>query len=88
MTRAADMYDLLDWIEIFSSELRTVEVSAVKVADMIIAASRYKHSAAWCRLVARDKIRARRREITDDPAFIEKLRGEDPIVVIEFLAVM
>ena len=60
------------------------EVSGEKVADMIIAGSRYKHSEArQLRVVARDKIR-QRREITEDLAFREKLR-EDHNCVIDFL---
>ena len=55
---------------------------------MMIVGSRYQHSAAReLRVVARHKIR-QRREITDDPAFREKLREEDHDVLFEFLAVM
>ena len=39
------------------------------------------------RVVAREKIR-QRREITEDPAFREKLRREDDTVLFDFLAVM
>ena len=38
-------------------------------------------------MVARDKIR-QRREITEDPAFRERLREEDHDVLLEFLSVM
>ena len=63
-------------------------MSAVKVAEMIIAGSKYQHSQArQLRVVARDKIR-QRREITEDLAFRERLRGEDHDVLFEFLAVM
>ena len=87
MAEAADIYDLPGWMEVFCSALET-ERSGEKVAEMIIVGTRYQHSAAReLREVARDKIR-QRREITEDPAFREKLRGEDHDVLLEFLAVM
>ena len=92
VAKAADMYDLQGWLEIFCSELNTEEVSDEKVAEMIIAGSRYEHSASYrqARLLmrmARARIR-RSREITLDEGFREKLRGEDPIVLVELLAIM
>ena len=53
---------------------------------MIIAGSRNKHSEARdLTNVARDKME-KRREITEDLAFREKLRGEDAL--FDFLAVL
>ena len=84
--RTADIYNLPGWMELFCSKLRTEEMSAEKVAEMIIVGSRYQHSKAReLREVARDKIR-QRREITGDPEFREKLRGEDDL--FDFLALM
>ena len=87
MARAADSYDLSGWMDLFCSALgEKDEVSGGKVAEMIIVGSRYQHSAAKeLTMVARDKIR-QRRDIIDDPAFREKLRGEDAL--FNFLAVM
>ena len=88
VARAADIYDLPGWMELFCSALETEEVSGEKVADMIIAGSRYQHSEArQLRVVARDKIR-KRKEITEDLAFREKLREEDHDVLFDFLAVL
>ena len=71
-------------MELFCSALKTKEVTAEKVAEMIMAGSRYKNSVAReLRVVAKDKIRERR-EITEDPAYREKLR-EDPDCVIDFI---
>ena len=54
--------------------------------DMIKAGSRYKHSEAReLTNVARDKME-KRREITDDLAFREKLRGKDAL--FDFLALL
>ena len=80
MARAADSYDLSGWMDLFCSALgEKDEVSGGKVAEMIIVGSRYQHSAAKeLTMVARDKIR-QRRDIIDDPAFREKLRGEDAL---------
>ena len=87
LAKAADKYDLPDWMELVCSDLEEAEVSAVKVAEMIIVGSRYQHSKARkLTEVARDKIR-QRREITEDPAFREKL-SEDLKVLFEFLGVM
>ena len=88
MAEAADMYDLPGWMKLFCSKLRIEEeVTAEKVAEMIIVGSRYKDRAPWELMeVARDKIREKR-EITEDPVFREMLR-EDPEVLLEFLAVM
>ena len=86
VARATDIYDLPGWMELFCSALETEEVSAVKVADMIIAGSRYQHSEArQLRWVARDKIR-QRREITDDLEFRGR-RGEDYNYVICFFCI-
>ena len=86
VAKAADIYDLPGWMGLFCSTLVTkkVEVSGEKVAEMIIAGSRYQHSEArQLRVVAREKIR-QRREITADLAFRERLR-EDHNCVIDFL---
>ena len=57
MAETAYRYDLSDWMGLFCSKLRTEEVSAEKVAEMMIVGSRFKHSAARELLVvARDKI--------------------------------
>ena len=89
IAETSDKYDLSGWMEVFCSKLETErEVSGEKVAEMIIVGSRYQHSAAReLREVARDKIKEKR-EITEDPAFREKLRGEDDTVLFDFLAVM
>ena len=88
MAEAADFYDLPGWMELFCSTLKykNEEVSAVKVAEMIIVGSRYKNSAARkLMVVARNKIRERR-EITKDQGFRERLRDHD--VLFEFLPIM
>ena len=89
MAETADKYNFSLWMGLFCSKLRTqVEMSGEKVAEMIIVGSRYKHSAAReLREVARNKIKERR-EITEDPAFRESLRGEDPNVLFDFLAII
>ena len=88
MAQTADKYDLQGLMRLFCSKLESEEMSGAKVAEMIIAGSRYQHSEArQLREVARDKIR-QRREITEDLAFRERLRGEDYEVLFEFLAVM
>ena len=87
MASAADFYNLPDWMRLFCSKLRTEgEVSAARVAEMISAGGRYQYSVAReLRWVARERIR-QRREITEDPAFREKLRGDDAL--FELLALM
>ena len=72
-------------MELFCSKLATEEdLSGEKVAEMIIAGSRYQDSAAReLREVARDKIKERR-EMMDDPVFRERLR-EDHNCVVEFI---
>ena len=88
MARAADMYDLPGWPQLICSKLRTEEMSAEMVAELIIVGSRYQHSAAKeLTMVARDKIR-QRRDIIHEPAFREKMREEDHDVLLDFLAVM
>ena len=88
MAESGDKYDLPGWMEVFCSALETEEVSGEKVAEMIIAGSRYKHSKAGeLREVARDKIKGRR-EITEDPEFRERLGGEDPKVWFDFLEII
>ena len=86
MAEAADIYDLPGWMEEFLSALATTKkLSAEKVAEMIIAGSRYKYSnARKLMILARDKIR-QRREITDEKSFILKLRWEHPMILIEIL---
>ena len=77
---------------VLCSKLRTEEeeeeeeeVSGGKVAEMILAGSRYQHGAAReLRVVAADLIRSRS-DITEEPAFREKLRGDDAL--FEFLTV-
>ena len=83
--RTADIYDLPGWMELLCSKLATEEeLSGEKVAEMIIAGSRYQDSAArTLREVARDKIKERR-EMMDDPVFRERLR-EDHNCVVEFI---
>ena len=76
LAEATDKYDLPGWMMIFCSKLNLGEVPAEKVAEMIIAGSRYQHTAAReLRLVARNKIR-KRRELTADWAFRERLLEE------------
>ena len=89
IAKAVDMYDLPGWLEVFCSALETEEeVSGEKIAEMIIMGSRYQHGEVRkLREVARHKIR-QRREITEDPAFREKLREEDHDVLFEFIGVM
>ena len=89
MARAADSYDLSGWMELFCSALgEKDEVSGEMVAEMIIVGSRYQHSAAKeFTVVARDKIK-QRKDIINDPAFREKMRGEDHDVLLDFLAFM
>ena len=63
-------------------------MSGEKVAEMMIVGSRYQHSAAReLRVVARNKIR-KRRKITKDHGFRGRLRGEDYDVLFEFLAIL
>ena len=74
----------------FCSKLETkeLELTAEKVAEMIIVGSRYKHSKAReLTLVARDKIR-RRRQIIEDTGFRDRLSGENLGVLFEFLTVV
>ena len=89
VANAVDLYDLPGLMEVFCSKLRTEEeVSAVKVAEMIIVGSRYKHSKAReLREVARDKIRERR-EITAELAFRQRLQREDHAVWFDFLEII
>ena len=84
MAETADKYDLPGWMELLCSKLKTEEeLSAEKVAEMIIAGSRHQHSAAReLREVAKDKIKERR-EILQDTGFRDRLRGLD--VLFEFL---
>ena len=83
--RESITYNLPGWIELLCTKLTTEEeLSGEKVAEMIIAGSRYQDSVAReLREVARDKIKERR-EIMDDPVFRERLR-EDHNCVVEFI---
>ena len=73
MARAADQYDLPGWMKLFCSALKEEEVSGEKVAEMLKAGRRYKHSAAReLMMVAGDKIKERR-EITEDLGLRERL---------------
>ena len=87
VAKAADMHDLQGWMDLFCSELEcwvTDEVPAGKVADMIIAGSRYEHTLARDLIrVARRKI-SEKREITKNKNFREKLRREDPMFLLRF----
>ena len=85
VAKAADQYDLSGWMRIFCFKLNQIE-AAEKVADMLIAGSRYQHNSAARRLtdVAKFKLKERR-EIAEDPAFREKLGEEDPRVLSEII---
>ena len=58
MAETADKYDLPGWMELLCSKLKTKKkLSGEKVAEMIIAGSRYKHSAAeQLTIVAREDL--------------------------------
>ena len=76
LAKAADKYDLAGWMKIFCSKLSFTEVPAEKVAEMIIAGSRYQDTAAReLRLGARNKIRERP-GITENQAFRDRLLKE------------
>ena len=81
MAETTDKYDLPGWMELLCSKLMTKKkLSGEKVAEMIIVGSRYKHSAARkLMVVAREKIKERR-EITENPAFRERLQSENHAV--------
>ena len=86
LAKAADIYDLPGWIKLFCFKLGKEELSGEKVAEMMIVGRNYHHTVAReLREVAGIKI-IESPEITSEQVFIEKLRGEDPIVSIEMIA--
>ena len=80
MAKAANMYNLPDWMVLCCSALKEEEeevvvVSGEKLVQMIIAGSRFQHSVVkQLMVVARKKIR-QSNKITKDLGFRERLRN-------------